>query len=207
MYLPASFEEKDLQTLQEFIKQNNFGVLVNNRENRLEATHLPLLLDESRGTLGTLVGHMARANKQWQAFKDGEEALVIFHGAHAYVSPSWYETHPSVPTWNYVAVHAYGRPRLLKNFEELHDMLKGLVDYHESGFEKPWPMELPQDYMERMMKAIAGFEIEITRLEGKYKLSQNRDEIDRHNVVIALEQSHNPVENEVSRLMKERAQQ
>src|SRR5206468_2683175 len=136
---------------------------------------------------GTLLSHMARANDQWQDFARGAEALVIFQGHHTYISPSWYEIHPSVPTWNYMVVHAYGTPRLITDDDRIRAALRELVATHESAFDEPWPMDLPDDYLRKMLRGIVAFEIPITRLEGKFKLSQNRSERDRQLVIAALE--------------------
>src|SRR3981189_1385300 len=138
------------------------------------ATHLPFLLDAGRGPYGTLMAHMARANLQWKTFNGEQEALVIFQGPHAYISPSWYEVELSVPTWNYAAVHAYGILEIIEDNAVLYDLLKALIQTHEARFERPWDFQLPDDYLQKMMRGIVGFEIQITRLEGKFKMSQNR---------------------------------
>jgi transcriptional regulator len=203
MYIPKSFRQEDLTILHEMMRQNNFATLVTNHNNLPFATHIPLYLNPEKGEFGALIGHVARANPQWQSFADNSEVLTIFHGAHAYVSPSWYEEEQSVPTWNYIAVHAYGTLRMLDTHDEMHGMLKTLVDYHESGFEKSWQMEnLPEDYVTNLMKAIVGFEITITNLEGKYKLSQNRSATDQHGVVDALGHSHSALEKAVAHEME-----
>src|SRR6185295_2744623 len=176
MYIPNSFREDDRSLLHDLMRQHNFGILVTQRDGTPFATHMPFLLDAERGAHGTLLAHMARANPQWRDFAAGQEALVIFHGPHAYISPSWYDVTPSVPTWNYVAVHAYGEPRIIEDRARLYALLNTLVDLHESAFEQPWAMRLPDDYVDKMMRAIVGFEIEIARIEGKLKLSQNRTE-------------------------------
>src|SRR5687767_4420480 len=111
MYIPRAFQETRAEAIHDLIRAHSFGLLVSRQGETMEASHLPFLLDDGRGLHGTLVGHMARANPQWQALQEGAEALVIFSGPHAYISPSWYEIHPSVPTWNYATVHAYGTPR------------------------------------------------------------------------------------------------
>jgi transcriptional regulator len=183
------------------MRQFSFATLITAPSGVPTATHLPVYLDDKRGEYGTLLAHMARANSQWRDFEAGGEALVIFQGPHSYISPSWYETHPSVPTWNYVAIHAYGKPRLIQDMGELQGMLGTLVNTYETGFEHPWQMDLPEDYMHNMMKAIVGFEIEITRLEGKFKLSQNRGEHDQWLVVQALKDSADPLIREVAELM------
>ena len=201
MYIPNSFREDDHSLLHDLMRQHNFGILVTQRDGTPFATHLPFLLDAERGPHGTLLAHMARANPQWRDFAAGQAALVIFQGPHAYVSPSWYEVAPSVPTWNYAVVHAYGVPRIVEDRSALYQMLKTLVDTHESTFERPWPMELPEDYLDKMMHAIVGFEIAITRLEGKLKLSQNRGENDRRHVAEALAASGDPLGEGVAKMM------
>jgi transcriptional regulator len=201
MYLPKSFQIEDLPELHAFMRAYNFASLVTQHAGAPFASHLPFTLDAERGAHGTLLAHMARANPQWRDFAAGGEALVIFQGPHAYISPSWYETHPSVPTWNYAVVHAYGVPRVVEDHASLHRMLEALVDTHEAAFAQPWRMELPHEYLDKMMRAVVGFEIEITRLEGKLKLSQNRSERDQHLVAQALEQSEHPLDLDVAELM------
>ena len=202
MYIPNSFREDDPALLHELMRQYNFAILVSQHEGAPFATHLPLLLDAQRGPHGTLLGHMARANPQWRDFAASGEALVIFQGPHAYVSPSWYEVAPSVPTWNYAIVHAYGTPRIIEDHARLHGMLEALVDTHESAFTRPWHMDLPGDYLDKMLRAIVGFEIEITRLEGKFKLSQNRSADDQRRVVAALAAGEDELGAGVARLMQ-----
>jgi transcriptional regulator len=201
MYLPKSFQIEDLAELQAFMHAYNFASLVTQHEGAPFASHLPFMLDVERGPHGTLLAHMARANPQWRDFAAGGEALVIFQGPHAYISPSWYETHPSVPTWNYAVVHAYGVVRTVEDHATLRHMLETLVDTHEAAFAQPWRLDLPHDYLDKMMRAVVGFEIEIARLEGKLKLSQNRSEHDQRRVVEALGQSENPLDLGVAALM------
>jgi len=205
MYLPKSFQIEDLPELHTFIQSFNFATLVTQHDGAPFATHLPFLLDAERGPQGTLLAHLARANPQWRDFAAGAEALVIFQGPHAYISPSWYETHPSVPTWNYAVVHAYGVPRIVEDQATLHHMLETLVDTHEAGFAQPWRMDLPQEYLDKMMRAVVGFEIVITRLEGKLKLSQNRSEHDQQRVAEALGQSRNHLDVDLAEMMGGRA--
>jgi len=203
VYLPKSFEQKDLASLHELMSQYSFATLVTtSATDGLVASHLPLLLDATRGTYGTLVGHLARANHQWRDFENAGETLVIFQGPHTYISPSWYETVPSVPTWNYAVIHAYGQPRLLEGYAPMHGLLQSLVQTHEAQFAHPWPLDLPSDYMHTMMAAIVGFEIEITRLEGKFKLSQNRTLPDQQLVTAALEQLDEPLASHVAAMMQ-----
>jgi transcriptional regulator len=189
MYIPKAFREDNIKTLHKFMREYSFATLITQHEGVSFATHLPFILDDRRGSNGTLLAHMARANPQWHDFVSEQEVLVIFQGPHAYVSPSWNEVELSVPTWNYAVVHAYGIPRLIEDGEELYKLLKILVETHEAQFEKPWPFKLQQDYLQKMMRGIVGFEIEITRLEGKFKLSQNRTEAEQENVITALQES------------------
>src|SRR5713101_4934099 len=189
MYIPKAFREDDISRLHTFMAAYSFATLVTQHESIPFATHLPFLLDARRGPNGIMLAHMARANPQWHDFVDEQEVLVIFQGPHAYISPSWYEVELSVPTWNYAVVHAYGIPRLIEDGEELYQLLKTLIETHEAQFKNPWPFMLPEDYLQKMMRGIVGFEIEITRLEGKLKLSQNRTEAERENVITSLQES------------------
>ena len=189
MYIPKAFREDDISAIHTLIREYSFAALITQREGVPFATHLPFMLDAERGPNGTLLAHMARANPQWHDFASAQEVLVIFQGPHAYISPSWYEVELSVPTWNYAVAHAYGLPRLIEDQEKLYDLLKILIQTHEAQFENPWPFQLSDDYLKKMMRGIVGFEIEITRLEGKFKLSQNRSETERENVIAALQES------------------
>lgn len=186
MYIPEAFAENDLAMLHEFIRHHSFATLVTQHEGVPFASHLPMFLDSNTGAHGALLGHMARNNPQWQDFVSGTEVLIVFQGAHAYVSPAWYEPNPmSVPTWNYVSVHAYGVARILSE-EELEQTLYQLTDENEKVFEKPWELSLSTTMRERMLSAIVGFEITLSSIEGKFKLSQNRSEQDRRNVISGL---------------------
>jgi transcriptional regulator len=152
-----------------------------------------------------LLGHVARTNAVWRDHDPDLDALVVFQASDAYITPNWYatkrETHEVVPTWNYAVVHAYGVVRTVEDHATLRHMLEALVDTHEAAFAQPWRMDLPHDYLDKMMRAVVGFEIEITRLEGKLKLSQNRSEHDQHRVAEALGQSENPLDLGVAALM------
>lgn len=189
MYIPKHFAETDTQTLQAFMRTHSFATLVTQHDGVPFANHLPLMLDSGVGTHGALLGHMARNNPQWQDFSQGAEVLVMFQGPHAYVSPAWYEPNAMVvPTWNFMAVHTYGKARILSE-EELVGTLRRLVDENEKAFPKPWKFEPTQTMRERMLSAIVGFEISLDRLEGKFKLSQNRSQQDQRNVIAQLSQS------------------
>lgn len=204
MYLPKAFEETRPEVLHALIRQNSFGILVSPAEGEIVASHLPFLLDPERGPHGTLLAHMARANSQWRSFRESEEVLAIFSGPHAYISPSWYEAELSVPTWNYAAVHAYGTPTLVEEPARLQRLLDALVRNYEASLSPPWVMQLPEEFMARMMKGIVGFEIEITRIQGKLKLGQNRSPADQTRVAAALTQSGDPLALQMVELAKER---
>jgi transcriptional regulator len=181
MYIPTAFRAADRAALYDLIERHGFGTLVTVRDGAPFATHLPFLLDRGRGVL---LGHVARANPHAAALA-GAEALVIFRGPHAYVSPSWYATAPAVPTWNYAAVHVYGTASLLDE-PRLTDLLERLVRQYESGRPRPWAMDLPADYRQKMLRGIVGFEVPLSRVEGKFKLNQNRPAEDRAGVIEAL---------------------
>jgi transcriptional regulator len=174
----------DTARLHEFMRRHSFAVLTSHGEAGLVASHLPLLLDADAGPHGQLLGHMARANPQWRGVRG--EVMVVFSGPHAYVSPSWYEEPGTVPTWNYVAVHAYGTFHVVEHPEGLLDILRRLVLTYESPRSEPWSFDESEPQIQRMLKAIVGFRIEITRLEGKWKLNQNHPEERRRRVVRAL---------------------
>lgn len=186
MYNPKHFRTDDVAQMQALMRANSFATLVTQHEGEPFASHLPFLVDTTPGPRGRLLAHVSRANPQWHDLAAGQTALVIFQGPHAYVTPSWYTAELSVPTWNYATVHAYGTARIVEDRDELYDMLKLLVTTHEAGFEQPWPMKLPDEYMNNMMRGVVGFEIAITRLEGKLKLSQNRSLEDRQRVADEL---------------------
>lgn len=187
MYLPASFRQDDLATLHQQIAACRLATVISQGPEGLQASHLPLLLVAEEGEFGTLYGHFARANPHWRALADGQEALVIFNGPEAYVSPSWYpakaEHGKVVPTWNYVAVHAYGRAELFDDAERLLTLVGRLSDQHEAGRAQPWAVsDAPRDYIDGMLRAIVGFALPIQRLEGKWKLGQNRSTADQAGV-------------------------
>lgn len=169
MYIPRSFAVTDSATLHDFIERHSFGLLVSTVGGEPFATHLPFLLD--RGA-GTLVGHVARANLHWRELA-GQTALAIFSGPHAYVSPTWYEAAEVVPTWNYTAVHAYGRATIVEDPAELLDIVRRSVAAYEQSMPRPWELNEPPAFLDKMLAQIVGFRITIERLEGKFKLSQN----------------------------------
>lgn len=203
MYIPKAFREDDLKKLHKLMQAYSFAALVTQQDGVPVATHLPFLLDTERGPYGTLMAHMARANPQWRTFSGEREVLVIFQGPHTYISPSWYEVELSVPTWNYAAVRAYGIPDIIEDKAALYELLKTLIQTHEAQFEKPWDFQLPEDYVQKMMQGTVGFEIPITRLEGKFKMSQNRSASEQQRVIDALNESQDAMNMGVAELMGE----
>ncbi len=200
MYIPAAFAESDKNKLHDFMKTHSFGLLVSALDGTPFATHLPLLLEPDAGPHGTLVGHMARANPQWHDL-EGRNVLVVFSGPHAYVSPTWYEAENVVPTWNYVAVHAYGICRLVDDTEALARILADTVATYERTMPTPWALDTAGEFFQRYVRAVVGFRIEIGRLEGKWKLNQNHPPERRVKVVRVLETSEDHAAKEVARLM------
>jgi transcriptional regulator len=203
MYIPQRFSEKDLSVLQALMREYSFATLVGTQEDGVPlATHLPVLYEPQPAPYGALKAHLALGNPQWRTFQADREALVMFQGPHAYISPSWYEAELSVPTWNYAAIHAYGRPRIISDPATLYLHLKALIATHEAQFASPWsPEGLPPDYIERLMKGVVGFEMEITRLEGKLKMSQNRSETERARICTELRATEHPLHCEVATLV------
>lgn len=206
MYVPKTFAQDDPATLHGFIEQTPLAMLVTQGEQGLLASHLPLLLVRDEGEYGTLYGHFARANPQWRVLQGGDEALVVFQGANAYVSPSFYpakaEHGKVVPTWNYQAVHAYGRAEVFDEGERLLALVSALSDHHEQGRERPWAVsDAPREYLDSMLRAIVGFALPISRLEGQFKLSQHKDAANFRGVQQGLQQSERPGDQHLAQVM------
>jgi transcriptional regulator len=207
MYTPKAFEVTDLPKLQAAMKQSELATLVTNTTHGLVATHLPVLLDETRGEYGTLTGHVSRANEQWRETDPDAEGLIIFLGLDTYVSPNWYpakqETGRVVPTWNYAAIHAYGRITFFEDAERLRTVVTELTKKHEALFPAPWKVtDAPATYIDSQLKAIVGFECQITRLEGKQKFNQNRSVEDRLGVIEGLLELQEERKRQVAQLME-----
>ena len=208
MYTPRAFRDDDLQSLHQHIASTRLAVLITHGQQGLQATHVPLLLDPQAGANGTLYGHLARGNKQWHELESGAEVLVVFPGADAYVSPGFYpskaEDPRTVPTWNYVAVHAWGIPEVFHEAGPLLEIVRRLSDRHEQGRERPWSVDdAPADYLDGMLKAIVGFAIPVERLQCNRKLSQNRSAIDHEGVRSGLAASSDPLDNNLAALMQQ----
>jgi transcriptional regulator len=181
MYVPAHFAVEDRRELIAFMRQHPFAIVTTAQDGHITATHAPIVVRESGEEL-RLVGHFARANQHWKALEEGAEALVIFSGPHAYVSPALYESKLAVPTWNYAAVHAYGHGAVVDSEEAV----LALVNVIDGSYREQWD-SLPQDFRANMLRGLVAFEIQITSLEGKYKLSQNRPPGDQIRVAESFE--------------------
>ncbi|MCF5469112.1 FMN-binding negative transcriptional regulator [Pseudomonas syringae] len=206
MYTPSAFKDNDTTRLHEHIDQTRLAILVTHGENGLQASHLPLLLRRDQGAFGTLYGHLAKANPQVQQLEAGAEAMVIFPGDDAYVSPAYYPSKAAhgkvVPTWNYLTVHAYGKAECFADLERLHLLVGELTDKHEAGRAQPWSInDAPADYIAKMLGAIVGFALPVQRLQGKRKLSQNRDAQDIAGVRDSLAASEDSNDQRIARLM------
>lgn len=189
MYIPSSFAENDINKLFGFIRENNFGILFSNNQNFPEATHLSFMLNKNLGENGTLIAHFAKAKKHWKRISEQQEMLVIFNGPHSYISPSWYENRVTVPTWNYAAVHVYGKPKVIHERNQLLQMVTDLTNFHENQIKSNWSLEEGESIIETELKAIVGIEIEISRIEGKFKFNQNRSIDDQARVLENLDDS------------------
>lgn len=203
MYTPTAFRQDDLAELHRQILDCRLATVVSQGAGGLQASHLPLLLEPGEGQFGTLYGHFARANPQWRDLADGAEALVIFQGPEAYISPSWYQAKAEhgkvVPTWNYIAVHAQGRAEVFEDAERLLQLVSRLSERHEAGRAQPWAVsEAPRDYIDGMLRAIVGFALPIEHLQGKWKLGQNRSAADQAGVRAGLAASLDPRDRELA---------
>ncbi len=206
MYVPAHFAEHRVEVMHALMRSYPLGVLVANTSAGMEANHIPFVTDPNVGPKGTLRCHVARSNPLWTSLEQASDVLVIFQGPDAYVSPSAYEAKQKdgkvVPTWNYVAVHAYGKARVVHEREWLLDLLNALTVEQESGRKHPWSVaDAPSDYTDKLLSAIVGIEIPVEKLIGKWKVSQNRSRADRANVADDL-RSHSEVHADMIELLQ-----
>ena len=208
MFVPKAFRLDDRRAVAELIKTYDFGLLVTALDGQPQASHLPFLYDPDAGGNGMLLGHMARANPQWRDFvalaEGGQEALVIFQGPHSYISPTWYGGGPpTVPTWNYAAVHAYGTARVIDDPAAVRALLERLVAVQEAGQDRPWSIQdLDENFTQGMMRGMVAFEIPLTRLEAKAKLSQNKKPGQLAAATEVLEGADEPLARETGRWMR-----
>ena|SRR4029077_1087462 len=183
MYIPPLNRVEDRQAINAFIHAHGFATVITNSDGKTVASHLPVLFDEE---MNLLRSHMARANEQWKQFASGDEVLCVFHGAHAYISPSWYEQQHTVPTWNYAVVHVYGKPSLVDE-AQLKQIVLDTTAKYESSMPQPWKIPLSEKEIDQMLKAIVGFKIDIVRVEAKFKLGQNRSREDQEKMLRNLQ--------------------
>ena len=205
MYIPPAFRDDDIESIRATIRAARLASLVTATTDGPVATPLPLFLDESEGEQGVLYGHVAKANPQWKLQPIGD-ALAIFSGPDAYVTPSWYATKPEtekvVPTWNYIAVHAYGPVEFFQEHERLLEVVTRLTNRHEGARVKPWSVsDAPADFIAAQLRGIVGVRIPVARFEGKRKMSQNRPEADRIGVAAGLAASDDAADREVAPLI------
>jgi transcriptional regulator len=192
MYLPTQFEVTDVAIMQQLIRDYPLASVITRYAEEINANHIPLMMLPEPLPFGCLQGHVARSNPLLREVQNNPEVLVIFQGTQSYISPAWYpskqDNHQVVPTWNYTAVHAYGSVHLIEDAQWLKNHLAAMIAQHESIFPEPWKLtDAPADYLEKMLKAIVGIEIHITRLQGKWKVSQNRMPKDQQGVIEGLQ--------------------
>ncbi|CAM3537323.1 FMN-binding negative transcriptional regulator [Polaromonas hydrogenivorans] len=209
MYIPKPFEESRPEVLHQFIRQHPLATLIINDAEGLAADHIPLLLRPEAGPSGKLLGHVARSNPLWQKAGDGIPCLLVFHGIDGYISPNGYaskqETGKVVPTWNYEVVHVHGKVRAIDDPAALMDILQALTQTHEADQPAPWRIaDAPPDYIERMLQAIVGIEVEIERIAGKAKLSQNQPGSNRQSLVNALQGRDDRASQEMAKAIEDR---
>jgi transcriptional regulator len=202
MYTPKHNREEDSERLYAFMRAHSFATLVTIKDDAPRATHLPFMVEIEDERL-QLYAHMAKANEQWRDFSSERELLVIFQEPHAYVSPGHYETAHNVPTWNYVAIHLYGRAVVLEENEEKLKLLERLILEHDESYFRVWK-KLPADYINSKLGGIVAFRVDPTRIEARFKLSQDRTALERENIISTFKKSDDRVVSEIGELMAER---
>ena len=208
MYVPAHFEETRVEVIHRLIREHPLAVLVTLGSGGLNANHIPLEIDPEPAPFGTLRGHVARANPVWRDSSRDIETLAVFQGPQAYISPAWYQTKKEtgkvVPTFNYIVAHAYGSLRIIEDEAWLRSFVERLTTRHESGRAEPWKVsDAPEDFIKTQLRAIVGLELPVSRLVGKWKVSQNRPAVDREGVVRGLGAMNDANAAAMSRLVKE----
>lgn len=207
MYVPKHHEESDISVLHALMRSHPLGTWVTQGDGELLANHVPFLVDPARGEFGTLIGHVARANRVWQSFSKTVNSVVVFQGPQTYITPSWYPSKhahgKAVPTWNYAVVHAHGLPRAIEDREWLLQHVNQLTNVHEAEQALPWKVaDAPPEFTDKLLQSIVGIEIPITRLVGKWKVSQNRPEPDKLGVVAGLLAREDAPSREMASLVK-----
>ena len=200
MYIPDIYKNENQEEINDFLQKNSFGILVNQSNGKLWATHIPLELDINKNGKQVLQGHISKENPQWESFADNDKVLAIFSGAHSYISPSWYD-HENVPTWNYIAVHIYGTIKIIEG-EAVIESLKKLVDKYEQNSENPVRVEDLSKKTMMQTRGIVAFEIEIEEIQAQHKLSQNRDDKNYLHIISELEKTNDSQAIAVAKEMK-----
>jgi transcriptional regulator len=201
MYIPDHFRVTDRDAVFDFMQAHGFATVVTEHGGEPFASHLPLLVDRGAGANGTIIGHLAAANPQWMS-ADGQTALVIFSGPHAYVSPRWYAEPNVVPTWNYTTVHAYGRWETVDDPAAVKQIVADTVKFYEAGLPEPWPLDVDAQLVDGLVKQIVGFRIVVERLEAKFKLNQNHSQARRERVIAELSKSERDDPRAIAALMR-----
>ncbi len=191
MYVPKSFVNKKLEQLHQLIEKFNFATLISNNNGEIVVTHIPVLLNRDQGQYGTLIWHVANLNPHSTEFDGSKSALLVFHGPHAYISPAWYKSAPSVPTWNYATVHAHGIPKVINKGQLTEDLTK-MVSQHEVVMSEYANYIISDEYKSKLIEHITGFHMEITQLDGKFKLGQNRSLEDQDGMIQGLLKQNSP---------------
>jgi len=202
MYIPPSFATNNYDEIFDFVKAHPFGILVSSDDKKPAATHIPFVLQRAGDDTCVLKSHFAKANPQ-NTLEDGQEVMVIFHGPHAYISPSLYDHPVNVPTWNYIAVHVYGRIRFIKEENEVKAHLEELIDYLEPAYKNQWET-LPEKYISALMGELSSFRVESTDIQAVFKLNQNKSAESRRNIVGHLSASGDSMESETGEYMAKR---
>lgn len=200
MYIPDLYAETDKAQIYDFIRNNGFGILFSHNGPGPVASHLPLVLLEDPEGQDTIIGHMARANEQWKQ-ADRSDVLIVFHGPHAYVSPTWYQEEDVVPTWNYAVVHVYGTFETVQDRAETVDIVRKIVDYYESFEPRAWTTDFDSPYNKKMIKGVVAFKIKVDRVEGKWKMGQNRPAYLRRRAIEELQTRPGENEQAIAQLM------
>ncbi|MDZ4147976.1 MAG: FMN-binding negative transcriptional regulator [Flavobacteriaceae bacterium] len=202
MYIPSQYRNENHREIRSFLKENSFGILVNQRDGKLLATHIPIELDDEKEGITELTGHLSKENPQWKNFIENGEVLAIFPGPHSYVSSSWYQ-HEEVPTWNYIAVHVYGSIQIMEK-DALLDSLRKMVDKYEQNSENPVAVDRMSEKTMRQINGIIGFKITVREIQAVSKLSQNRNNQDYQNIVHQLAKSGDAQASAIAEAMKKK---
>ncbi len=205
MYIPELYKNENVEAIRNFLKSNSFGILVNQTEGKLWGTHIPLELETNSEGKEVLFGHVSKENPQWQTFENNNEVLAIFSGPHSYISSSWYD-HENVPTWNYIAVHVYGKIKIIEG-EEMLFALKKMVDKYEAASKNPVRIENLSKETMRQTNGFVAFEIEITEIQAVNKLSQNRDDKNHAAIITELKKCPNENAHTIAEEMKKQRKQ